>query len=164
MRRRLGKTFVPARLGKCFRRWCRLRNPKVTLMNKLVSIVFAAGLALLTTGAQVMPLPAIDASSDHPGRARLRPGWTSRPLRSPPAALRLSARLAHRPTASTASAIAGIDWMGYIPCVNFTRTGWFAQRCCFTPVLHGAGSRRSRSIGCWRPRAQVAGELRAPKR
>ena len=32
-------------------------------MNKLVSIVFAAGLALLTTGAQAMPLAAIDASN-----------------------------------------------------------------------------------------------------
>jgi hypothetical protein len=33
------------------------------LMNKLASIVFAAGLALLTTGAQAMPLAAIDASN-----------------------------------------------------------------------------------------------------
>jgi hypothetical protein len=32
-------------------------------MNKFVSIVFAAGLALLTTGAQAMPLAAIDASN-----------------------------------------------------------------------------------------------------
>ncbi len=36
---------------------------KVTLMNKLVSIVFAAGLALLTANAQAMPLAAIDASN-----------------------------------------------------------------------------------------------------
>jgi hypothetical protein len=36
---------------------------KGDLMNKLVSIVFAAGLALLTTGAQAMPLAAIDASN-----------------------------------------------------------------------------------------------------
>src|SRR5216684_2572392 len=34
---------------------------------------------------------------------------------------------------------------GYIPCVNFMRICWFAQRCCFTPVLHGAGSKRDRS-------------------
>ena len=32
-------------------------------MNKLASIVFVAGLALLTTGAQAMPLAAIDASN-----------------------------------------------------------------------------------------------------
>jgi hypothetical protein len=36
---------------------------KVTHMNKLVSIVFAAGLALFTAGAQAMPLAAIDASN-----------------------------------------------------------------------------------------------------
>lgn len=52
----------------------------------------------------------------------------------------------------------------YIPCVNFMRAGWLAQRGCFTPVLHGAGSRRSRLIRCWQPRAQAAGELRPPKR
>jgi hypothetical protein len=54
----IGQTFMPARLGNCFRQWCRFRNPKVTLMNKLASIVFAAGLGLLTTGAQAMPLAA----------------------------------------------------------------------------------------------------------
>jgi hypothetical protein len=59
----IGQTFMLARSGNCFRRSCRFRNPKVTLMNKLASIVFAAGLALLTTGAQAMPLAAIDASN-----------------------------------------------------------------------------------------------------
>jgi len=59
----IGQTFMPARLGNWFRRSCRFRNPKVTLMNKLVSIVFAAGLALITAGAQAMPLAAIDASN-----------------------------------------------------------------------------------------------------
>jgi hypothetical protein len=59
----IGQTFMLARLGKCFRRWCRFRNPQVTLMNKLVSIVFAAGLAFLTTGAQAMPLAATDTSN-----------------------------------------------------------------------------------------------------
>jgi hypothetical protein len=34
---------------------------------------------------------------DHPGCTRLRPGWTSRPLRPLSAALRLPARLAQRP-------------------------------------------------------------------
>jgi hypothetical protein len=59
----IGQTFMLARLGNCFRRSCRFRNPQANLMNKLVSIVFAAGLALLTTGAQAMPLAAIDASN-----------------------------------------------------------------------------------------------------
>jgi hypothetical protein len=42
---------------------------------------------------------------------------------------------------------------GYITCVNLVRTGWLAQRGCSTPVLHGAGNKRSRSIRCWRPQA-----------
>jgi hypothetical protein len=58
----IGQNIHAGRLGNCFRRWCRLRNPKVTRMNKFVSIIFAAGLALRTTGAQAMPPAAIDAS------------------------------------------------------------------------------------------------------
>jgi hypothetical protein len=57
----IGQTFMLAQLGNG--RWCRFRNPKVTHVNKLVSIVLAAGLALFTAGAQAMPLAAIDASN-----------------------------------------------------------------------------------------------------
>jgi hypothetical protein len=168
----IGQTFMPARLGNCFRRWWRFRYPKLTLMNKLGSIVFAAGLAPLSAGAQAMPLAPIDASNGAviiqvaqgcgPGGHRAPSATagrstTARPVGTP------------APTAFTASAITRRLFLaelrrGYIPRVNFMRTGWFAQRCRFTPVLHGAGSRRSRSIRCWRPRAQVAGELRPPKR
>jgi hypothetical protein len=59
----IGQTFKLAQLGNWFRRWCRFRNPKATHMNKLGSIVFAAGLTLFTAGAQAMPLAAIDASN-----------------------------------------------------------------------------------------------------
>jgi hypothetical protein len=119
----IGQTFMQARLGNCS-----CRGPRA-------SHTWRAGHAAGDNRC-------VQWRGDHPGCTRLRPGWTSRPLQPLAAALRLPVRLA-----SIASAIVGIDWMGYIPCVSFTRTGWFAQRCRFTPVLHGAGSKRSPDAG-----------------
>src|ERR1700694_5906535 len=59
----VGQTFMSGALCSCLRLFCRFRNRKETFMNKLVSIAFAAGLAIFTMEAQAMPIAAMDASN-----------------------------------------------------------------------------------------------------